>query len=255
MFSAIRTRLTPATVIATVALIFAMTGGAYAAKKFLITSTKQISPSVLKALKGKAGPAGPAGSAGAAGTAGPQGPAGTAGTPGAKGETGAPGEKGVQGEKGEKGAKGTTGEPWTPNNTLPVGASETGTWSIGPAPEVGHSTNNVTTISFPIRLAAALENAEECGEAGQPACVVHIFEGTTAPSGCSLEGTLLKADSGNLCIKDDGSLALGAALKATEIAAFNVEAVGPGAGVTGVILSAGGIAEGTTGIGTWAVTG
>ncbi len=75
MFSAIRRhmRVSPTTVIATLALVFAMTGGAYAAKKYLITSTKQISPSVLKALQGKAGPAG------AAGAQGPAGPAGSGG--------------------------------------------------------------------------------------------------------------------------------------------------------------------------------
>jgi hypothetical protein len=32
------------------ALVFAMTGGAYAARKIIITSTKQISPKVLKKL-------------------------------------------------------------------------------------------------------------------------------------------------------------------------------------------------------------
>ena len=50
-----RFRPTPSGVIATIALVFAMSGGAYAAKKYLITSTKQISPSVLKSLKGAAG--------------------------------------------------------------------------------------------------------------------------------------------------------------------------------------------------------
>jgi hypothetical protein len=75
-------RFTYANVVATLALVFAMSGGALAASKYLITSTKQISPKVVTALKGKAGAKGPAGSAG---PAGPQGPAGTPGTPGAAG--------------------------------------------------------------------------------------------------------------------------------------------------------------------------
>ena len=88
MFNAIRTRINATTVLAVLALVFAMTGGAYAAKKYLITSTKQISPSVLKALQGKAGAAGAPGVAGAQGAQGPGGPAGTAGSAGGKGETG-----------------------------------------------------------------------------------------------------------------------------------------------------------------------
>ncbi len=46
MFSMIRKRLTYANVAMTLALVFAMTGGAYAAKKYMITSKKQIKPSV-----------------------------------------------------------------------------------------------------------------------------------------------------------------------------------------------------------------
>ena len=63
MFSVIRRRATYANVAMTLALVFAMTGGAYAAKKWVITSTKQIKPSVLKQLTGKAGPGGPPGAA------------------------------------------------------------------------------------------------------------------------------------------------------------------------------------------------
>jgi hypothetical protein len=77
MIRRVRRHVTPTGVIAVLALVFAMSGGAYAAKKYLISSTKQISPSVLKKLKGTNGKAGPAGTAGPAGPAGPAG-AGTA---------------------------------------------------------------------------------------------------------------------------------------------------------------------------------
>ena len=53
-------RLSPASALALAALFFALGGGAaVAANHYLITSTKQIKPSVLKQLKGARGPAGP----------------------------------------------------------------------------------------------------------------------------------------------------------------------------------------------------
>jgi hypothetical protein len=51
-FSRRRIRLSYANVVATLALVLAMSGGAIAATHYLITSTKQISPRVLKKLKG-----------------------------------------------------------------------------------------------------------------------------------------------------------------------------------------------------------
>ncbi len=78
MFSTILRRATYANVAATLALFLSISGGALAASHYLITSKKQISPSVLKALRGKKGarvPAGPAGPAGAAGAAGAPGSA------------------------------------------------------------------------------------------------------------------------------------------------------------------------------------
>src|SRR5438876_8031642 len=51
MFSFARMRLTYANVAATLALVFSMTGGALAAKHYLINSTSQINPKVLKKLK------------------------------------------------------------------------------------------------------------------------------------------------------------------------------------------------------------
>jgi len=63
----LRRHLSYANVVATLALVFAMTGGALAASHYLINSTKQISPKVLKKLKGNRG------AAGARGLAGPRG--------------------------------------------------------------------------------------------------------------------------------------------------------------------------------------
>ena len=126
MLSAIRRRMhvSPATVIASLALVFAMTGGAYAASRYVITSTKQISPKVLKSLQGKAGPAGKNGANGANGAQGAQGPAGAAG---AKGEPGPQGSEGKEGEQGIPGTNGTTGF----TETLPEGKTEKGDWSVG----------------------------------------------------------------------------------------------------------------------------
>jgi hypothetical protein len=53
MLSRLRGQVNASTVVATLALVFAMSGGAYAASHYLITSTKQIKPSVLGQLKGK----------------------------------------------------------------------------------------------------------------------------------------------------------------------------------------------------------
>lgn len=78
-------RFSPSMAVALLALFFAFGGGAYAAKHYLITSTKQIKPSVLKQLRGAVGKTG---ATGPAGPAGPQGPAGAAGAPGVKGDTG-----------------------------------------------------------------------------------------------------------------------------------------------------------------------
>jgi len=75
----IRKRLTYANIVATLALLFSMSGGALAARHYLITSTKQISPKVVKSLKGKRGRRGPAGPSGAQGPQGEQGPQGAVG--------------------------------------------------------------------------------------------------------------------------------------------------------------------------------
>jgi hypothetical protein len=89
---ACRNRLpSPALVISILALVVALSGTAIAAKRYLITNTKQISPAALKQLTKLAATQvkqGPAGAPGAAGTAGAT---GAAGLNGVNGERGAPG--------------------------------------------------------------------------------------------------------------------------------------------------------------------
>ena|ERR1700722_7667427 len=81
----IRRHATYANVVATMALLFAMSGGALAAGHYLITSTKQISPKVRKALKGNVGPRGLTGSTGPSGPEGKQGLIGPEGHEGKQG--------------------------------------------------------------------------------------------------------------------------------------------------------------------------
>jgi Collagen triple helix repeat (20 copies) len=87
----VRKRITYANVAATLALVFAMSGGAFAAKHYLLSSTKQISPKVLKALKGKTGKTGATGPAGPAGLTGKEGLSGKEGKEGKEGKQGPPG--------------------------------------------------------------------------------------------------------------------------------------------------------------------
>ena len=83
-----RRRLSYANVTATLALVFAMSGGALAANHYLINSTKQINPKVLKSLKGSTGKAGANGANGANGATGATGPGGPAGPQGSQGPAG-----------------------------------------------------------------------------------------------------------------------------------------------------------------------
>jgi hypothetical protein len=165
MFSMIRKRFTYANVALTLALVFAMTGGAYAAKKYLITSTKQIKPSVLVQLKGKNGKNGTNGTNGTNGAQGPAGEKGAAGTNGTIGKDGvsvasSTEPKGANCKEGGSkfvAANGTTyacnGSPWTAGGTLPVGASETGQWAWF-TKDYKQAQNTWVPISFEVPLKA-----------------------------------------------------------------------------------------------------
>jgi hypothetical protein len=191
-----RIRVTPSTAIATLALIFAMTGGAYAAGRYLITSTKQISPKVLRALKGSAGANGAAGAIGSAGPAGPGGAQGPAGPGGAQGSQGPKGEPGAKGETGAKGENGTTGF----TETLPPGKTLTGEWGVYAA-AAGENTRAIDAVSFGIPL-ASIPAAHYLREDGKEP----FFDEATGKEGqreqpeCPGSAESPKARPGNLCV-------------------------------------------------------
>jgi Collagen triple helix repeat (20 copies) len=117
MLSAIRRHVSPATVMAFVALIFAMTGGAFAVTNHGggsgAKASASMTASAAKKYKSKAGargPAGPKGATGATGATGPAGPAGPAGLMGPAGGTGPQGSAGTNGTNGENGKQGEPGK-------------------------------------------------------------------------------------------------------------------------------------------------
>lgn len=247
MFSRIRKRITYANVAMTLALVFAMGGGAYAAGKFIITSTKQIKPSVLAQLKGKAGPAGPAGAQGPQGTAGEKGAAGANGkdgAPGANGRdgvsvTGTPIPAGAGEPCGEAGGtaystvsgtenvcNGKEGSPGTlhPGETLPSKSTETGTWQ---ARGVDNNKGELrpANISFIIPLASPPEKA------------VFIKAGASLLTGC--KGTVEKpeADPGVLCAFEGETLYHEGGAEGLKFEAFLNFKKGLGPATTGAVIA------------------
>ncbi len=91
------------------ALVFALSGGAVAATHYLINSTSQINPKVLRQLRGARGPEGVVGPAGSEGRPGKEGLPGFEGKAGLEGKMGQEGKRGVEGKTGQEGKRGREG--------------------------------------------------------------------------------------------------------------------------------------------------
>ena len=271
MLTGIRRHLNYTNIAVTLALVFAMSGGAYAAGKYLITSTKQISPKVLKTLKGAKGANGSNGAngtngtngTGAAGAVGPQGPAGPGGGPGSPG---APGESvinkkvepGVTCKEGGAEFKVGAGTPTHacngekgvihPGETLPKGSSETGVWAEpqGIEHNTGKAQAVYVPISFTIPLAAEI-----------PQSNVHFIKPKEAlPAGCKGTPEKPEAESGNLCVfaaVQEGLLGTPAIVD-PETESTNNSTAGPRGTLLGFIIQEN-AEEALTVHGTWVVTG
>jgi len=239
------------------ALVFAMSGGALAAGHYLLTSTHQISPKVLKALKGNSGAPGATGAQGAAGAQGPAGPAG------AQGPAGPAGAQGAKGETGAPGAEGKEGSPWTAGGTLPKGATETGAFSDVGAGEGFDAKVTLASFAIPVSVLPTLHvigREEGLGEAkeneeakkeneerkakGEPELPLPI------PTDC--KGNVLKpgAVAGNLCVFVKAATGN---VNVNVIAKPAVEKLITTAGVTS-ILPLNSFGEEYEIFGTWAVT-
>jgi hypothetical protein len=129
--NSIRRNLSYANVVATLALVVAMSGGALAATHYLINSTKQINPKVLKKLRGKTG------STGATGATGPRGATGPKGATGTEGAKGPPGQSAL--------------------SPLPSGQSESGDYGIRTANAGAGFLDEAVTFQIP--LATGIPNA------------------------------------------------------------------------------------------------
>ena len=131
----IMANVSPAMVVAFIAIVLAMTGSDLAARA-LITgadikdgsiSRVDLSSRTVRSLKGKRGPAGPAGRDGATGPQGPKGSTGSAGPSGAVGPAGPRGDtgaRGAQGDPGEQGDPGPPGNDGAPGQLLIQGGSD-----------------------------------------------------------------------------------------------------------------------------------
>jgi Collagen triple helix repeat (20 copies) len=238
MSRAIRKHLNPTTVVAFVALVFAMTGGAFAATggggssgakaSAALTPTATAAKSKAKP-KAKAGPRGPAGPAGKPGATGPAGATGAAGAAGPVGPGGPQGTAGTNGTNGTNGVSVTSkqlttseaacnkegGSEFTAEGkktlacngktgfteTLPSEKTLTGEWSASEHAAGGGEIEGGfnTAVSFDIPLAEAPTPHYINANKKEPILNAGVYEEVTS-SECEGSAANPTASPGNLCV-------------------------------------------------------
>jgi hypothetical protein len=237
-------------IVAIVALVTALGGGAYAATSGPGSGGGKATASA----KGKPGPRGKTGKTGPTGPAGPQ---GLAGANGVKGDTGLQGKEGATGKEGPMGKEGKEGKAGKDGKTgftdvLPPGKTETGAWAIGITQEGQlEFTPIFSPISFSIPLAGELDGAhvhfiDNNGKEQPGGLVSHPNCLGTAPAPAAIPG--------HLCVYQ------GAGSGSTKLFGIgkpggfdSVTSLIAGAGKTGVVLGMK-MPEFESAWGTWAVT-
>lgn len=199
MLERLRKHASPPMIVAIIALVFATTGSAIAAKQ-LITGrdiargTITASNLARSARRSLAGPRGPRGREGGPGQDGFPGPRGPQGSTGERGPAGPEGRQGPQGERGLTGNTGPTGREGPQGEIGPQGApgivlrsndtSGPGLTTIIPLTDTGpgwSATPNIVTASWPLeagrtyRIDASIEASNPTARTGLAYGVGRLF--------------------------------------------------------------------------------
>ena len=236
-------------IVAIVALVMALVGGAFAANGALTAKQKKEVKKIAKSFQGT----------GPAGATGLQGPAGANGKDGANG---APGLQGAPGPQGEPGEPGEEGSPWTAGGTLPEGATLTGAYAHNSSLEasnvaMGENEFSLQSIGFSIALEDAPEFVFVPGVAGPGILEGHF--GSNAGAGCPgvTAAGVPQAGPGKLCVYGMAVQGFGPIPSAT-VTALNPGTVYEpdlGASPVGAVLRIECEESVCLGNGVWAVTG
>jgi hypothetical protein len=198
-------------IVAIMALVLAVAGGAYAAGGGLSAKQKKEVEKISKKFAGKPGAQGAPGASGKDGSNGTNGATGKDGVAGAAGKSvkvtaasplqcnelgGVVVEREAEPASAKEVCNGEEGSPWTAGGTLPAGATETGSWVF--INNESAEKEVYVALSFPIKLLTTLSASKVHFES--EANFSDFDEAGSETIGC--EGTTAepKAPKGNLCV-------------------------------------------------------